>query len=232
MQSSQTSSAGRPRLKGDLRRLRIAFAHSALNPFANRLTVWTTSRHPLTCCICRAAKDARLTVAGVDATGKLSQVAVVPTHQGARNGVVTKHGAVYLAHSQLGKLAGRIVCRRAGSKPRCAWHHDVSKQPATRVAAQQATHTIARTASRRIDRLLYGWSDVHMVRDPVHRAGFPDQLGIVPLAVHVIAHEPSHHAAGHNVAGKVALRGQSRSIDSRPVAVDQGNRLATILDGK
>jgi DNA-binding beta-propeller fold protein YncE len=56
-----------------------------------------------------AAKDARLTVARVDATGKLSQVAVVPTHEGARNGVVTKDGTVYLAHSQLGKLAGLVV---------------------------------------------------------------------------------------------------------------------------
>ena len=56
-----------------------------------------------------AAKDARLMVARVDANGKLSQVAVVPTHEGARNGVVTKDGTVYLAHSQLGKLAGLIV---------------------------------------------------------------------------------------------------------------------------
>src|SRR5947208_435425 len=56
-----------------------------------------------------AAKDARLTVARVDATGKLRQVAVVPTHEGARNGVVTKDGTVYLAHSQLGKLAGLVV---------------------------------------------------------------------------------------------------------------------------
>jgi DNA-binding beta-propeller fold protein YncE len=56
-----------------------------------------------------AAKDARLTVARVDATGNLSQVAVVPTHEGARNGVVTKDGTVYLAHSQLGQLAGLVV---------------------------------------------------------------------------------------------------------------------------
>ena len=56
-----------------------------------------------------AAKGARLTVARVDATGKLRQVAVVPTHEGARNGVVTKDGTVYLAHSQLGKLAGLVV---------------------------------------------------------------------------------------------------------------------------
>jgi DNA-binding beta-propeller fold protein YncE len=56
-----------------------------------------------------AAKDARLMVARVDAGGKLSQVAVVPTHEGARNGVVTKDGTIYLAHSQLGKLAGLVV---------------------------------------------------------------------------------------------------------------------------
>ncbi len=56
-----------------------------------------------------AAKDARLTVARVDTAGKLSLVAEVPTHEGARNGVVTKDGTVYLAHSQLGQLAGLIV---------------------------------------------------------------------------------------------------------------------------
>ena len=56
-----------------------------------------------------AAKEARLTIASVDAAGKLSLVAQVPTHEGARNGVVTKDGTVYLAHSQLGQLAGLIV---------------------------------------------------------------------------------------------------------------------------
>jgi len=56
-----------------------------------------------------AARDARLTVAQVDAAGKLTVVALVPTHQGARNGVATKGGTVYLAHSQLGQLAGLIV---------------------------------------------------------------------------------------------------------------------------
>ena len=61
-----------------------------------------------------AAKDARLTVARVDATGKLSKVAVVQTHEGARNGVVTKDGTVYLAHSQLGKLAGVVVVAPSG----------------------------------------------------------------------------------------------------------------------
>lgn len=56
-----------------------------------------------------AAKDGRLTVAQVDAAGKLSQVAEVPTREGARNGVVTKDGTVYLAHSQLGQFAGLVV---------------------------------------------------------------------------------------------------------------------------
>ncbi len=61
-----------------------------------------------------AAKDSRLTVARVDATGQLSQIAVVKTHEGARNGVVTKDGTVYLAHSQLGKLAGLVVVSPSG----------------------------------------------------------------------------------------------------------------------
>lgn len=56
-----------------------------------------------------AAKDAKLTVARVDAAGKLSVVAQVPTHEGARNGVVTEDGVIYMAHSQLGELAGLIV---------------------------------------------------------------------------------------------------------------------------
>ncbi len=44
-------------------------------------------------------------------TGNVHEIPVaqVPTHEGARNGVVTKDGAVYLAHSQLGQLAGLIV---------------------------------------------------------------------------------------------------------------------------
>ena len=56
-----------------------------------------------------AAKDAKLTVARVDIAGKLTAVAEVQTHEGARNGVVTRDGVVYLAHSQPGKLAGLIV---------------------------------------------------------------------------------------------------------------------------
>jgi DNA-binding beta-propeller fold protein YncE len=56
-----------------------------------------------------AARAAQLTVARVDETGKLTVIAQLPTHEGARNGVVTKNGTVYLAHSQLGQLAGLIV---------------------------------------------------------------------------------------------------------------------------
>ena len=61
-----------------------------------------------------AAKDARLTVARVDAAGKLTQVAQVPTREGARNGVVTKQGAIYLAHSQRGQFAGLVVVSPSG----------------------------------------------------------------------------------------------------------------------
>lgn len=56
-----------------------------------------------------AARAAKLTVARVDGAGKLTVIAQVPTHEGARNGVVTKEGAVYLAHSSLGQFAGLIV---------------------------------------------------------------------------------------------------------------------------
>ena len=61
-----------------------------------------------------AARDAKLTVAHVDSAGKLTLVTQVPTHQGARNGVSTKNGTVYLAHSQLGQLAGLIVVSPSG----------------------------------------------------------------------------------------------------------------------
>jgi len=56
-----------------------------------------------------AARDAQLTVARVDASGKLSKVAVVPTHEGERNGVVTKNGTVYMAHARPGNFTGMIV---------------------------------------------------------------------------------------------------------------------------
>jgi hypothetical protein len=56
-----------------------------------------------------AARAAQLTVARVDGSGKLSVVAVVPTHQGERNGVVTKEGSVYMAHARPGNFTGMIV---------------------------------------------------------------------------------------------------------------------------
>ena len=46
-----------------------------------------------------AARAGQLTIAHVDANGNLKLVAQVPTHAGARNGVVTRNGTVYLAHS-------------------------------------------------------------------------------------------------------------------------------------
>jgi DNA-binding beta-propeller fold protein YncE len=56
-----------------------------------------------------AAKDGTLTIAGVDPSGKLTQVAVVATHEGERNGVVTKNGTVYMAHARPGNFTGIVV---------------------------------------------------------------------------------------------------------------------------
>jgi hypothetical protein len=56
-----------------------------------------------------AARAAKLTVARVDSAGKLTTVAQVPTQNGARNGVVTKNGTVYLAHGGGVKLPGLVV---------------------------------------------------------------------------------------------------------------------------
>jgi len=56
-----------------------------------------------------AARDSKLTIAQADSAGKLSTLTQVQTHEGARNGVVTKDGVVYLAHSSVGQLAGLIV---------------------------------------------------------------------------------------------------------------------------
>ena len=56
-----------------------------------------------------AAKAGELTVARLDAAGKLSIFAKVPTHVGARNGVVTKDGTVFLGHSGLGNLSDLVV---------------------------------------------------------------------------------------------------------------------------
>lgn len=56
-----------------------------------------------------AARAAQLTIAEVDARGRLTVVARVPTRPGARNGVVASDGTVYLAHSAMAKLSELVV---------------------------------------------------------------------------------------------------------------------------
>jgi DNA-binding beta-propeller fold protein YncE len=56
-----------------------------------------------------AAKAGQLTIAQVDAHGKLVVEYRVPTHLGARNAAVTDKGTVYLAHSSLGNLTDLVV---------------------------------------------------------------------------------------------------------------------------
>ncbi|MGH8143423.1 MAG: YncE family protein [Steroidobacteraceae bacterium] len=56
-----------------------------------------------------AAEDGQLSVARVDGAGKLRVVAVVPTHEGERNGVVTKNGTVYMAHARPGNFTAMVV---------------------------------------------------------------------------------------------------------------------------
>jgi len=56
-----------------------------------------------------AARAAKLTIARADNAGKLTIVAQVPTQNGARNGVVTKDGTVYLAHGGGVKLPALVV---------------------------------------------------------------------------------------------------------------------------
>jgi DNA-binding beta-propeller fold protein YncE len=51
-----------------------------------------------------AAKAGTLTIAAVDAKGALSVIAVVPTQNGARNGVVDESGKVYLTHGKAAEL--------------------------------------------------------------------------------------------------------------------------------
>ena len=51
-----------------------------------------------------AARAARLTVAVVDALGKLTPESVVPTANGARNAVVTEDGVAYLTDAPEGKI--------------------------------------------------------------------------------------------------------------------------------
>jgi DNA-binding beta-propeller fold protein YncE len=59
-----------------------------------------------------AAKAGLLTIARADSAGKLSIVATVPTHVGARNPAVSDDGSVYLAHSGLGGLRDLVVVGR------------------------------------------------------------------------------------------------------------------------
>jgi DNA-binding beta-propeller fold protein YncE len=56
-----------------------------------------------------AARAAKLTIAHSDPIGKLTIVAQVPTQNGARNGVVTKGGVVYLAHGGGVRLPALVV---------------------------------------------------------------------------------------------------------------------------
>lgn len=56
-----------------------------------------------------AARAAKLTIARADASGKLTIIAQVPTQNGARNGVVTKDGTVYLAHGGGVRLPALVV---------------------------------------------------------------------------------------------------------------------------
>jgi DNA-binding beta-propeller fold protein YncE len=60
-----------------------------------------------------AARAARLTIARADAAGKLTINAQVPTQTGARNGVVTQDGTVYLAHGGGVKLPALVVVSHA-----------------------------------------------------------------------------------------------------------------------
>jgi DNA-binding beta-propeller fold protein YncE len=56
-----------------------------------------------------AARAATLTIARADGAGKLTTVTQVPTQNGARNGVVTRNGTVYLAHGGGVKLPALVV---------------------------------------------------------------------------------------------------------------------------
>ncbi|HTR56130.1 MAG TPA: hypothetical protein VMJ10_35890 [Kofleriaceae bacterium] len=51
-----------------------------------------------------AARAGRLVIASLDAHGALAPLATVPTAEGARNGVVTADGRVYLAHGKASEL--------------------------------------------------------------------------------------------------------------------------------
>lgn len=74
---------------------------------------YVVSRHELYAAAGRAAK---LTVARLDAQGKLTTVSSVATAAGARNAVATDEGVAYLTDSPEGKLL--VVTPAAHSKPR------------------------------------------------------------------------------------------------------------------
>jgi hypothetical protein len=61
-----------------------------------------------------AARAAKLTIAHADQNGHLTVVAQVPTQAGARNGVATKDGTVYLAHGGGAKLSALVVVSPSG----------------------------------------------------------------------------------------------------------------------
>jgi DNA-binding beta-propeller fold protein YncE len=61
-----------------------------------------------------AAKAAQLTVARMDGAGQLTVAARVATRPGARNGVVSKDGTVYLGHSGSAKLNEIVVVAPSG----------------------------------------------------------------------------------------------------------------------
>jgi hypothetical protein len=60
-----------------------------------------------------AAKAGQLTVARLDPSGKLTLVTRVKTQVGARNGVVSREGAVFLGHSGAAKLSDLVVASPA-----------------------------------------------------------------------------------------------------------------------
>jgi DNA-binding beta-propeller fold protein YncE len=62
---------------------------------------YVEARHQL---FAGAAKAAKLTIAGVDAQGKLTSQAVIATANGARNAVATEDGAAYLTCAPEGKI--------------------------------------------------------------------------------------------------------------------------------
>jgi DNA-binding beta-propeller fold protein YncE len=56
-----------------------------------------------------AARAAKLTIARADGAGTLTTIAQVATQNGARNGVVTKNGTIYLAHGGGVKLPALVL---------------------------------------------------------------------------------------------------------------------------